>query len=431
MKSSRWVRFIYQNIDMRLGAKMPDDERKAELLKYFSDYLTTRHKLTPDEDRCNGHEISKAEDGRKKDNAAENERKIEEAKENKIESAKGENDSVEVLGVKLSPEVLAITRGIETEEAHKQESAEAQVPGHVERAPAPVRASKPEPRFVPPPKYISGFESEKAEPSYVAPQDARPKEALLDDILVKRNEGDAREGAKKTFMERIVDEVVSEQKASEPEAERSTASQSRKGLTFVDAILAQEPLAKCENEALGTTNAHPNAKEEGNVEKAAQPSSRAQPEEPGPLASPERCPVCKSELSPTNRMLECVDCGKRSCEKCEVYEKGHTKTNLYFEFHFDDPLCMRCYEKNFTIQKQLAKAYSCYGMGNYTYAYHYATGALKIDPDSKYAPAIAELIEKIEDRRAESQKQDIIWKEKRKMLISMKAKQDEERRPRV
>jgi|GEM_PF-2891898 len=434
---------------------MPE-ERGSELLKCFSDYLNTRHKL-----EAKGKTPTKKEKEFVDSDFKENDN----IKEKDIIEEEDDKKTQEVHGLKVSPEVLAITRGIEFDNKVRKNAVKDEYKKENSKTASSVYTKK-EVKYIPPPKYITGFDKNERMP-YVLPTDLPKKEPPNDEITVRKDSSTK----KKTFMEKIVDEVLEdnkdtkykedkeddvgrlggtetniteknvidnittkeEGKRDKTENEKTTPDddkqsdkksiqaekdllndillkKSKKSLNFIDAIIAQESI---KDKAVQVDKQELQLPTVSASEKSNVPNSQ-------------KCPVCNAEINSTNRLLICNDCGKRSCQKCEVYEKAHLKTNLYFEFKFDEPLCMRCYEKNFTIQKQLAKAYSCYGSGNYTYAYHYAMSALKIDPQSKYTHMINELIEKIEERKEESHKQDIIWKEKRKMLINMKAKKEKE-----
>jgi hypothetical protein len=128
------------------------------------------------------------------------------------------------------------------------------------------------------------------------------------------------------------------------------------------------------------------------------------------------CPSCGSRISADNRMVVCSDCSDKGCYTCNRYDLGHQATNVYYDYQFDFPLCIRCYEKAFAIQKQLGKAKMCFGNGNLTYALYYAQNALKLDPESKYAEKALDLINKIDTAKRTRESQDQAWKRESKRI---------------
>ena len=122
------------------------------------------------------------------------------------------------------------------------------------------------------------------------------------------------------------------------------------------------------------------------------------------------CPRCGRRITVRNRLLTCSDCGVVACESCEIRTTAHVESPFYYDWKFRLPLCIRCFEKAFSIQKSLSKAKTSLGMGNYTYAYYHAQQALKADPGSAYADEAREIIAQIDRRRRESAEQDKAWK---------------------
>jgi len=128
------------------------------------------------------------------------------------------------------------------------------------------------------------------------------------------------------------------------------------------------------------------------------------------------CPTCGSDITTHNRLVVCTDCQDNGCFTCNRYDLGHNSTNVYYDYDFEFPLCIRCYEKAFAIQKQLGKAKMCFGNGNLTYAQYYAQNALKLDPESKYAEMAVGLIKKIDAARKQRESQDNAWKSESKRI---------------
>jgi hypothetical protein len=128
------------------------------------------------------------------------------------------------------------------------------------------------------------------------------------------------------------------------------------------------------------------------------------------------CPSCGSNLHRHNQLVVCNGCGDKGCHTCNRYDLGHQSTNVYYDYSFDFPLCIGCYEKAFAIQKQLGKAKMCFGNGNLTYALYYAQNALKLDPESKYAESALDLIQKIEEARKMRHTHDAAWKKESKRI---------------
>ncbi len=128
------------------------------------------------------------------------------------------------------------------------------------------------------------------------------------------------------------------------------------------------------------------------------------------------CPRCGRRTSLRNRLLTCTDCGVVACEGCEIRTKSDVDSPYYYDWKFELPLCIRCFEKAYNIQKSLARAKSSLGMGNYTYAYFHAQQALKTDPESRYAEDARGIIAQVDKRRRESAEQDESWRKQRDKL---------------
>jgi len=122
------------------------------------------------------------------------------------------------------------------------------------------------------------------------------------------------------------------------------------------------------------------------------------------------CPRCGRRITVRNRLLSCSDCGVVACESCEIRTTAHVESPFFYDWKFTLPLCIRCFEKAFGIQKSLSKAKTSLGMGNFTYAYYHAQQALKADPASAYADEARDIVAQIDRRRRESAEQDKAWK---------------------
>ncbi|MCK5253157.1 MAG: zinc ribbon domain-containing protein [Thermoplasmata archaeon] len=128
------------------------------------------------------------------------------------------------------------------------------------------------------------------------------------------------------------------------------------------------------------------------------------------------CPRCGRRIAARNRLLTCTDCGTLACENCEMRTTAEVDAPYYYDWRFDLPLCVNCYDKAFNIQKALAKAKAALGMGNHTYAFYHAQQALRTDPDSPYAEDAERIISQVDRRRRESAEADEKWKRQRAKL---------------
>ena len=127
-------------------------------------------------------------------------------------------------------------------------------------------------------------------------------------------------------------------------------------------------------------------------------------------AGGEFCASCGSKITDHNVPQICTGCGGVRCVKCNTYDQEHLKTSIYYDYQFDWPLCISCYSKAFTIQKAMAKAMTCFGNGNLTYAIYYAQNAIRMDPDSKYAEQAARLIQRVDEARVKKEAMDKAWR---------------------
>jgi len=147
------------------------------------------------------------------------------------------------------------------------------------------------------------------------------------------------------------------------------------------------------------------------VEEATPEAETPQAEAPdAKTAGGDFCASCGSKITEHNVPQICTGCGAVRCVKCNTYDQEHLKTSIYYDYQFDWPLCIGCYSKAFTIQKSMAKAMTCFGNGNLTYAIYYAQNAIRMDPNSKYAEAAAKLIQRVDEARAKKESMDKAWR---------------------
>jgi hypothetical protein len=137
------------------------------------------------------------------------------------------------------------------------------------------------------------------------------------------------------------------------------------------------------------------------------------------------CPSCGSPISDRNRLLICTGCGKMNCGSCNRYDLAHMKSDIYYEYQFDFPLCIQCYGKAFSIQRLLGRAGVCYGNGNYSYALYYANQALEQDPESRYAPKARDIIDKTNKAHEQAQERDKEWRLQRKQFATSRPRQED------
>ncbi len=133
-------------------------------------------------------------------------------------------------------------------------------------------------------------------------------------------------------------------------------------------------------------------------------------------ATSDLCPRCGRRVTARNRLLTCKDCGTVACESCEMRTDGRVDAPYYYDWHFDLPLCVSCFDKAFKIQKGLAKAKAALGMGNFTYAFYHAQQALRADPESPYVDEAKRIIDQVDRRRRESAESDELWKRQRAQM---------------
>lgn len=129
------------------------------------------------------------------------------------------------------------------------------------------------------------------------------------------------------------------------------------------------------------------------------------------------CPACGAAIGDSNKLYVCTDCGKKTCGRCGGYDLSHMKSDVFYEYKFDWPLCITCYDKAYQIQKNIGKAIICYGNGNYSYALYYANAALQLDPESKYASKAQGIIKRVNDTKEQTAERDKEWRIARKHFM--------------
>jgi len=130
------------------------------------------------------------------------------------------------------------------------------------------------------------------------------------------------------------------------------------------------------------------------------------------------CPTCGRRVSPSNPVLVCTSCGRVACASCGKFSAGEPTGNIYqYEYRFNFPLCHPCFERHYTVQKNLARGRAYLSSGNLTYAFYHAQTALKSDADGPYAHDAADLIRQVEQRRSQIQRADKEWEEARKKIM--------------
>ena len=133
-------------------------------------------------------------------------------------------------------------------------------------------------------------------------------------------------------------------------------------------------------------------------------------------ATSDLCPRCGRRIAARNRLLTCSDCGTVACESCEIKTKAEVDSPYYYDWKFQMPLCIHCFDKAFNIQRMLAKAKAALGMGNLTYAFYHAQQALRTDPSSPYSEDANLIISQVDRRRRESAELDEAWKRQRSKM---------------
>ena len=162
--------------------------------------------------------------------------------------------------------------------------------------------------------------------------------------------------------------------------------------------------------------------EEEKIVEAAKPEPEAPKAETDEAkgAGGEFCPSCGSKYTDHLIPQICTGCGAVRCTKCNNYDHEHLRTSIYYDYKFDWPLCIACYNKAYNIQKTMSKAMTCFGNGNLTYAIYYAQNAIRMDPNSKYAEDAAKLIQRVDEAKAKKESMDKAWKAKSQMMSRAK-----------
>lgn len=135
---------------------------------------------------------------------------------------------------------------------------------------------------------------------------------------------------------------------------------------------------------------------------------------PRDLTGESLCPTCGRRITHANPVMVCTNCARVACAACGKFTTGPTPNLYHYEYKFNLPLCIPCFESQYNIQKNLAKSRACLASGNLTYAYYHAQTALALDPKSPYAEEAESLVKQVEARRAQMQKAERDWEAQRK-----------------
>jgi hypothetical protein len=166
----------------------------------------------------------------------------------------------------------------------------------------------------------------------------------------------------------------------------------------------------------------PGEEEEGTLGKRPPPDHLQEAAAHHPLAhdttGASLCPTCGRRVTPSNPVLVCTSCGRIACGSCGRFSAGEPTGNIYqYEYKFNFPLCQPCFERHYTVQKNLARGRAYLSSGNLTYAFYHAQTALKADPEGPYTPEAQELLKQVEARRGQIKRADKEWEEARKKLM--------------
>ncbi len=296
------------------------------------------------------------------------------------------------------------------EEGHEEEAAPAEEPDVSQEAPPPPPTPPPPPPPSPPPPPPPPPPPSEAEPP-VPPTPPR-KEVVVEGRPGQR----PREGG--TFPDELLEDV--EESPVEDDAEPTLRRERPRPEPAIIAYEHKGSMSDAEEADTGETSTLED------MAGAAPGTHRHWPSPTGlelhidgfdDLARvADVCPRCGRRIQARNRLLTCNDCGVVACEGCEMRTKAEVESAYYYDWQFDLPLCIRCFEKAYGIQKSLSKAKSSLGMGNFTYAYFHAQQALKVDPHSRYAPDARAIIEQVDRRRRESAEADESWRKQREKM---------------
>ena len=130
------------------------------------------------------------------------------------------------------------------------------------------------------------------------------------------------------------------------------------------------------------------------------------------------CPTCGRRINAQNPVLVCTSCSRVACGACGKFSAGPVTGNVYqYEYRFNFPLCQPCFERHFSIQKNLARGKSYLAAGNLTYAFYHAQSARQLEEESPYKADVDALAKQVEERRKQNQKAEGEWDKARKKLM--------------
>jgi hypothetical protein len=130
------------------------------------------------------------------------------------------------------------------------------------------------------------------------------------------------------------------------------------------------------------------------------------------------CPTCGRRVSAQNQVMVCTSCSRVACGTCGKFSAGAVSGNVYqYEYRFNFPLCQPCFERHFSIQKNLARGRAYLASGNLTYAFYHAQSARQLEGESPYKADVDGLIKQVEDRRLQMQKAEKEWDNARRKIM--------------
>jgi hypothetical protein len=130
------------------------------------------------------------------------------------------------------------------------------------------------------------------------------------------------------------------------------------------------------------------------------------------------CPTCGRRINAQNPVMVCTSCSRVACGTCGKFSAGAVSGNVYqYEYRFNFPLCQPCFERHFSIQKNLARGRAYLASGNLTYAFYHAQSARQLEDESPYKADVDGLIKQVEDRRGQMQKAEKEWDNARRKIM--------------
>jgi hypothetical protein len=130
------------------------------------------------------------------------------------------------------------------------------------------------------------------------------------------------------------------------------------------------------------------------------------------------CPTCGRRIGPQNAVLVCTSCSRVACATCGKFSPGAVSGNIYqYEYRFNFPLCQPCFERHFSIQKNLARGRAYLASGNLTYAFYHAQSARQLEEESPYKADVDALTKQVEERRKQNQRAEKEWDDARRKIM--------------